>query len=181
MCPKSSENSRDACSWSVLFTTSKAWPSNGKGHDHPWCKFMYEYGVVKYIVYNTPKIVIAMPPFSLYLIQLCFHSCNWFLPPSLLCFVPNDGTLPSGVDGKSPNYMEGSGKIIEPNGEFFHYKVLIVGGHFSSYGIPWNSSGIRTLKKISGQWAKQRSHLQQKESRISRKSKPSCMARIWMA
>ena len=55
MCPKSSEDSRDACSWSVLFTTSKAWPSNGKGHaghDHPWCKFMYEYDVVKYIVYK---------------------------------------------------------------------------------------------------------------------------------
>jgi hypothetical protein len=40
--------------------------------------------------------------------------------------------------------MEGkiAGKIIEPNGELFHYKVLIVGGHFSSYGIPWNSSSM---------------------------------------
>jgi hypothetical protein len=36
-----------------------------------------------------------------------------------------------------------AGKIIELNGELFHYKVLIAGGYFSSYRIPmeflWNS------------------------------------------
>ena len=46
--------------------------------------------------------------------------------------------------GKSPNYMEAkiAGKIIELNGELFHYKVFIAGGYFSSYGIPWNSSSM---------------------------------------
>ena len=65
---------------------------------------------------------------------------HWHGIPGFFPLVP----LPSGVDGKSPNYMEGkiAGKIIEPNGELFHYKVLIVGGHFSSYGIPWNSSSM---------------------------------------